>query len=78
MGLYARRKGLDIQGATAHVTKDMTSTPVRRIGRLVVAVALPKSAALSAEDRAALERAAHTCPVKQSLHGDVAVEISVK
>ncbi len=78
MGLYARRKGIDINGATAQVTKDMTSTPVRRIGRLTVNVSLPKGAQLSADDRAALERAAHTCPVKQSLHSDTAVEISVE
>jgi putative redox protein len=77
MGLYARRKGLDIAGATAQVTKEMTSTPVRRIGRLTVAVTLPPRANLSADDRAALERAAGTCPVKQSLHPEIALEISL-
>jgi uncharacterized OsmC-like protein len=54
----------------------MTSTPVRRIGKLTVLVTLPAGLRLSAEDRSLLERAADACPVKQSLHPDVAIEIA--
>jgi putative redox protein len=75
LGLAARRKEIDISGTKVHVTKEMTSTPVRRIGRLVVTVSLPAGLVLSDADRALLENAAHTCPVKQSLHPDVTVEI---
>ncbi len=75
MGLVAHRRGLALEGATARVLKEMTSEPVRRIGRLTVTVTLPAAANLGAEDRALLERAAHTCPVKQSLHPDVVVDI---
>ncbi len=75
LGLVARRRGLALEGATARVIKEMTSQPVRRIGRLTVTVTLPPAVALSAEERALLEQAARTCPVKQSLHPDVVVDI---
>ena len=46
--------------------------PVRRIGKLVVDLDMP---AVPEEARAMLERAAHTCPVHQSLHPDVELDI---
>jgi putative redox protein len=74
MELAARRKGFDLSGTRARVTKEMTSSGPRRIARLTVAVSYPSTLALSEENRALLERVAHTCPVHQSLHPDVAVE----
>ena len=47
----------------------MTSVPVRRIQRLSVKIHVPCE--VSAEDRLKLERAAHTCPVHQSLHPEI-------
>ncbi len=73
MGLVARRTGLDLQGTRVRVEKHMTSEPVRRIGGLVAVVTFPHS--FSADDRARLERAAAICPVRQSLHPDVRVEM---
>jgi putative redox protein len=75
IGLVARRKQLDIGGARVHVTKEMTSSGTRRIGRLTAVITLPPTLALSPENRALIEKAAHACPVRQSLHPDVAVEI---
>jgi putative redox protein len=75
MELVARRKGFDLAGTRVHVTKEMTSSGTRRIARLSAQVTLPTGLVLSAESRALLERTAHTCPVHQSLHPDVAVEI---
>jgi len=75
MGLVAQRNAIDLTGMKAHVVKEMTSTPVRRIQTLKVTVTLPPGRTLSAGDRAQLEQAAHTCPVKQSLHPDVAVQV---
>src|SRR5881227_1068332 len=66
MGIVAQRHNLDITGATAKVTKEMVSTPIRRIGRLPVTVKMPRK--LSDEDQKRLENAAHTCPVHKSLH----------
>ncbi len=69
MGIVAKRNGMEFPGATARVTKEMVSTPLRRVGRLVVDITFGKS--LPAEDRVRMENAALTCPVKQSLHPDV-------
>jgi len=73
LGLVAKRRGLDVEGMRADVEKDMVADPVRRIGRLAVRVALPAS--ISPEDREVLERAAGKCPVKQSLHPEVQLDI---
>ncbi|MGB7356027.1 MAG: OsmC family protein [Acidobacteriaceae bacterium] len=73
MGILARTLAIDMAGATATVEKEMTPPP-RRIQRLTARIHVPK--ALSAEDQQKLERAAHTCPVKKSLHPDVEMPIT--
>jgi len=73
MGLLARRCGLDLSGTRVRVVKEMTSDPVRRIGALTASVTFARD--FSPEDRARLERTAHTCPVRQSLHPDVKVDL---
>jgi putative redox protein len=75
MGLVAKREGLDLDGTRVRVVKEMTSDPVRRIGALTATVTFPAGRRFSEENRARLERTANTCPVKQSLHPDVRVEI---
>jgi uncharacterized OsmC-like protein len=75
MGLAGRLRNLDIAGTRCRVIKEMTSDPVRRIGSLEVLVSVPNAARLGAQDRVRLERAAQTCPVKQSLHPDIKVRI---
>lgn len=75
MGLVASRTGLDLEGTRVRVTKEMTSDPVRRIGALTATVMLPPGRTFSADDRLRLERTAHACPVKQSLHPDVKVDL---
>ena len=72
MAILARRKGWAIEGARARVEKHMVVEPVRRIGKLVVEFDMP---ALPESARTMLERAAHTCPVHQSLHPDVELDI---
>lgn len=75
MGRVADRNGLDLRGTKVHVTKEMASEPVRRIKRLGVVFTLPAGLKLTPQDRAKLENAAHTCPVKQSLHADLVVDV---
>jgi putative redox protein len=72
MGIVARRNGWDMKGARVTVDKHMVADPLRRVGRLEVRFAMP--AGIPAEAHEPLERAAHTCPVHQSLHPDVKVE----
>lgn len=74
MGIVARRHGIDMAGAAATVQKEMAAAPLRRLGRLVVDIHIP--AAVAEEDRHRLENAAHTCPVHQSLHPDVKVQMA--
>ena len=73
MGLVAQRGGIDLAGTEVRVTKEMTASPVRRIGSLVARVTFPSSLDLSGEMREKLKRAAELCPVKASLHPDVAL-----
>ena len=75
MGLAAERLHLDIRGLTVAVGKEMTATGRRRIGALTVKVALPKSLQLTTHQREKLEAAALSCPVKESLHPEIAVAI---
>lgn len=74
MGIVAQRQGLDLTGSTVRVTKEMTSSPPRRIARLAVDITVPQR--VSADDRRRLENAAHTCPVHRSLHPDVEIPIT--
>jgi len=69
MGIFAQRHNIDLSGATAHVGKEMVVAPVRRIGKLTIAIHVPKPVA--PEHRQPLEKAALTCPVYSSLHPDV-------
>ncbi len=73
MAIVATRRGIDFSSATFSVEKHMAADPVRRIGRLPVTIRM--SATISEENRAVLERAAHTCPVHKSLHPDVEAPI---
>ncbi len=73
MGIYARSRGIKLEGSRAIVEKDMTKAPPRRIAELSVRLQLP--AALTDKQREALRQVAETCPVAASLHPDVQVGI---
>jgi putative redox protein len=75
MGIVARRNQLDLEGLKVEVLKEMVADPVRRIGALHTRLVFPPGKKYSPADRAKLEAAARTCPVKQSLHPDVKVPI---
>ena len=69
MGIVAQRHQLALEGSSYTVTKHMSTDAPRRIVQIDVTVQLP--AALSASERALMERTAHSCPVALSLHPDV-------
>jgi putative redox protein len=73
MGIMARRNGIPMEGAHAEAEKEMVAVPIRRIGALRVMVHLPNS--LTPEQRRKLEGAGRHCPVHQSLHPDVVVDL---
>jgi putative redox protein len=66
MGVYAEAHGLDLKGMRVEVAKEMAANP-RRIAKLITDIWLPAGVAKSP----ALEAAARTCPVHQSLHPEM-------
>jgi len=75
MGIVARRHGYPIEGTKVRVVKEMIQEPVRRIGKLSAEFHVKNGASLSEKDRKILEQAADTCPVRKSLHPDVAIPV---
>ena len=73
IGIKARDLEIDIKGASAEVTKTMAAEP-RRISGIKVTLHFPAS--YEEKTRRILERAARTCPVLQSLHPDIELDIN--
>ena len=73
MGILARTLNVDLTGSTATVDKEMSSAPPRKIHRLAVSIRIPLST--TPENKQRLENAAHTCPVRRSLHPDIEIPI---
>jgi uncharacterized OsmC-like protein len=69
MGILAERHSVELRGMRVTVKKEMTQTPVRRIGRLTTEIHIPQPP--EHPHRAMFERAVLTCPVHASLHPDV-------
>jgi putative redox protein len=73
MGIYARTHALDIEGTTVDITKIMAANP-RRIAEIQAVLTMPKRD-FTEKDKKALEKAALTCPVSQSLSADLVQNI---
>ena len=69
MGIVAERDKIDLTGLRITVQKEMSAEPPRRIARLVTRIEMPKG--LTEQQRAKLEKTAHTGPVHQTLQGKV-------
>lgn len=76
MEIAARKHGVELTGARGRVEKHMTTKGPRRIDRLPVVIELP--AGIAPELRQRLEAAGDACPVKRSLHPDVAVTVEYR
>ncbi len=76
MGIAARNHNIDMTGATAQVNKVMLANP-RRIGKLEVMIQMPEGN-FTEKEKKILDKAAHGCPVKQSLHPDLEETIIIK
>jgi putative redox protein len=76
MGITARNYQLDMVGATASVNKIMAANP-RRIARIEVHVKMPAKP-FTDREKLVLEKAAHHCPVKESLHPDLEEVITIE
>ncbi|HKY63322.1 MAG TPA: OsmC family protein [bacterium] len=71
MGIVARREKIPLEGMEIQVEKVMSTEGPRRVAALNVDIAAPVRP--SPEQIEALEKAAHTCPVAQSIHPDIKV-----
>lgn len=74
MGIVANKKGIDITGTSASITKTMASDP-RRISKVEVEITMPKLDITDAF-RGVLVNAAENCPVAKSLHADIEQAVS--
>lgn len=74
MGIKANAVGLNIDGSSASVVKEMASNP-RRISAVRIVLQLPE---MNKEMQNLMERTAHTCPVALSLHPDLVQEVRFK
>ena len=69
MGIKAKTmEGVTIEGATALVTKTMSSNP-RRISKIEVVLKFPVK--LESKTQKILENTGNTCPVHYSIHPDI-------
>ncbi len=75
MGIKAEDMGEDISGAVASAKKVMASNP-RRIAEIEVIVTMP-ARSYSDRTKKILEKAAHGCPVKRSLHPDMKETLTI-
>ena len=74
MGIKARDMQVNLEGTTIGISKIMADNP-RRIAGVEVLFTFPDSLQTDEKQRAILERAALTCPVAQSIHPDIQVNV---
>ena len=76
MGIKARSMGFDLDGIKAEVEKKMKADP-RRVGGINIHYTIPDALKqISEKDKTILKNVALTCPVQQSLHPDIEVNIN--
>ena len=75
VGIKARDLEINVEGASAEVTKSMAADP-RRISGIKIVITFPNS--YDEKNTKILERAAKTCPVLYSLHPDIELDICFK
>jgi putative redox protein len=76
MGIKARSMGFDLEGIKVDVEKVMKADP-RRVSGINLTYHIPDALkALEEKDKAILKRTGLTCPVQQSLHPDIVVNIN--
>lgn len=73
MGIYAEDQGIDLNGTTISVEKEMSANP-RRIARIITTITVPLPE--DTPHKAALEECVLGSPAMRSLHPDVEVPIT--
>jgi len=73
MGIVAQREGWALEGTRIEVEKHMKEEP-RRVAKLVARFRVPSG--LPEKAHTVLANAARTCPVAQSIHPDIELDVS--
>ncbi|MEO9966142.1 MAG: OsmC family protein [Reichenbachiella sp.] len=74
MGQVADREKIDMSGLKTDITKVMAANP-RRVAEIHISFAWP-NLVLSDKQKTMLINAARTCPVAQSIHPDIKLEVT--
>lgn len=76
IGLAADKHAWDVVGTKISVKKEMVADPLRRIGRLIVDITLPRE--FDDKEMKILTNAVTTCPVKLSISDRIEVPITFR
>jgi uncharacterized OsmC-like protein len=71
--MIAERENVKLEGTKIYAEKHMSADSPRRIVKIVLDFDMPKSIPLTFRPK--LQATASSCPVKQSIHPDVTVDI---
>lgn len=74
MAIRAKDLEQRMVGTTMETTKIMTAAP-RKIGGIRLKFIWPEGARFTQEEKTRLEEIAWTCPVKESIHPDIQLEV---
>jgi putative redox protein len=74
MGIKALDMDIDLSQTSIELTKHMASDP-RRVAQINVTFNYSSTLMLTQKDKTILERVSHTCPVAQSLHPNVVLQV---
>lgn len=74
MGIKSEEHGVDLKGMKMSVLKIMKADP-RRIAGVNVTFDFPENLQISEKQKIILERIADTCPVMESIHPDMEVNV---
>jgi putative redox protein len=75
MAIKANELESKLNGATIETVKIMTSAP-RKIGGIQLTFKWPMGANFSDQEKIKLEEIAWSCPVKESIHPDIKLEVN--
>jgi len=75
MGIKSEEHGVDLKGMKMSVLKIMKADP-RRIAGVNVTFDFPEDLQINEKQKIILERIADTCPVMESIHPDMEVNVT--
>jgi uncharacterized OsmC-like protein len=76
MAIKAKDLEAKLVGVKAETEKIMTAIPRRKIGGIKITFNWPSAIQFSEDEKSRLEEIAWTCPVKESIHPDMKIEVN--